>query len=363
MKDILYYIWLSGCRDLTHCRQKYLVETFGGAKNVYEATECELEGCMKANPDIFGRTPKIRFIFDKNLDAAKRHFDRASEWGASLVHYDSAGYPSHLKEIADPPMVLYYKGCIDLIEKPGVAIVGTRRSSQYGRWAAYEIAGRIAACGVPVISGMAEGIDSAAHLGCLSQGTGTVAVFGTGIDLCFPASNRKLCKQIREEGLTLSEFAPGEYGIAAYFPLRNRIISALAKSVIVVEGAIKSGSMITAGLAADQGRDVFAVPGNINQPNSVGVNRLIADGAFPIMDLDTVTSVLGLQSQRENTRQASLSAEENRMLSIVSANGHMPREFLFERYGGLAQNAAALLTVLEIKGLVKTEGSKIFVAK
>lgn len=363
MKDLLYYIWLSGCNDLTHSRQKYLVELFRGAKNVYEAGEAELEGCMKASSDIFGRGPKTRFLFNKDLAAAQGYLTRASEWGASLLHYDSPGYPKRLKEISNPPMVLYCKGRIELLQEPGIAVVGTRRSSPYGRWAAYEIAKRIAACGVPVISGMAEGIDSAAHLGCLSKGTGTIAVFGTGIDLCFPASNRNLCRQIREEGLTLSEFPPGEHGVAAYFPLRNRIISALSKSVIVVEGAIKSGSIITANLAADQGRDVFAVPGNINQPNSVGPNRLIAEGAFPIMDLDTVTSVLGLSSLEKAGRQAALSPEEKRMLSIVASEGNMPREGLFKSYGGLAQNAAALLTVLEMKGLLKSEGSKIYVAK
>jgi DNA processing protein len=363
MKDLIYYIWLSGCKDLTHSRQKYLVELFGGARNLYEAGEAELAGCMKVNPDVFGRGPKLRFLLNKNLDQAQGYLDRACEWGASFLSYDNPGYPGWLKEIVNPPMVLYLKGRIELLHAPGIAIVGTRRSSQYGRWAAYEIAARIAACGVPVISGMAEGIDSAAHLGCLSKGTGTIAVFGTGIDLCFPASNRNLCRQIREEGLTLSEFPPGEHGMASYFPLRNRIISALSKSVIVVEGAIKSGSIITANLAAEQGRDVFAVPGNINQPNSVGPNRLIADGAFPIMDLDTAASVLGLSSAAAARRQAALSPEEKHMLSIVASEGNLPRELLFKTYGGPAQNAAALLTVLEMKGCLKSEGSKIYVAK
>jgi DNA processing protein len=137
----------------------------------------------------------------------------------------------------------------------------------------------------------------------------------------------------------------------------------LSKAVIVVEGAIKSGSLITASLAADQGRDVYAVPGNINQPNSVGCNKLISEGAFPIMDLEEVISVLGIPSCSQNKRYQNLSPEEKRLFLIVKQNGSLAKEILFQNFGGLAQNAASLLTILELKGFVKTEGSKIYVAK
>lgn len=325
MHKTLYYVWLSECKHLNNKKRKFLTELFGDAENVYRASESELLASITAYSEIFGRSGKFPSKFDKDLQQAEDSIKRAKDFGADIIAYDSPDYPEHLKEIADPPMVLYSRGEKELIKKPVIAVVGTRRSSQYGRWAAFEIAKRVAQCGIPVVSGMAEGIDSAAHAGCLSTGMGTVAVFGTGIDLCFPASNRKLCRQIVEEGLTLSEFSPGERGIAAYFPLRNRIISALSKSVIVVEGAIKSGSLITASLAADQGRDVFAVPGNINQPNSVGCNKLISEGAFPIMDLEEVTSVLGIKSHSENKRYLDLSSEEKRLYAIVEQNGSLAR--------------------------------------
>lgn len=363
MREDIYCVWLSECKHLNNKKKKFLTDLFDGAENIYKASDAELIASVEAYSEIFGKSGKFPVKFDKSLEKAEDSINRAKAFGADVIAYDNPNYPAHVKEIEDPPMVLYSRGLKDLIKEPGVAIVGTRRSSQYGRWAAFEIAKRIAQCGMPVISGMAEGIDSSAHAGCLSVGTGTVAVFGTGIDLCFPASNRKLCRQIAEEGLTLSEFPPGEKGFAAYFPLRNRVISALSKAVIVVEGAIKSGSIITANLAADQGRDVFAVPGNINQPNSVGCNKLISEGAFPIMNLDEVTSVLGMKNQAENKRYLDLSSEEKRLYSLVKQNGTIARELLFKSFGGATQNATSLLTILELKGFVKADGSKIYVAK
>jgi len=363
MDEYIYCVWLSQCKYLNNRARKFLIELFGSAKAVYGASDNELKASMEAYREIFGNHRKSSLIFDKSLDKAEYSIKKAKDFEAFLLTYEQDDYPEHLKEISDPPLVLYGKGSKELIQSPGIAIVGTRRSSQYGRWAAFEISKRVGQCGVAVISGMAEGIDSAAHAGCLSAGTGTVAVFGTGIDLCFPASNKKLCRQITEEGLILSEFSPQERGIAAYFPLRNRVISALSKAVIVVEAAMKSGSVITASLAADQGRDVFAVPGNINQPNSVGCNKLISEGAFPIMDLEDVASVLDLVSCTENKRYINLSKEEKRLFSMVEQNGTLSREILFKSFGGSVQAAASLLTILELKGFLKAEGSKIYVAK
>ena len=363
MDEIIYSVWLSECKHLNNRKRKFLLELFGSPKDVYAASESELASSMMTYGEIFGHYNMHSYKFDKDLKNAENSIAKAQAFGADILSYDNPHYPPHLKEICDPPMVLYSRGKKELLASPGIAIVGTRRASQYGRWAAFEIAKRVAQCGLPVISGMAEGIDSAAHRGCLLGGMGTIAVFGTGIDLCFPASNKSLCRQIASEGLTLSEFSPGERGFAAYFPLRNRVISALSKAVIVVEGAIKSGSLITASLAADQGRDVFALPGNINQPNSVGCNKLISEGAFPIMDLEELPSVLGISSCARNKQAQALSSEEKRLLSIVEENGSLPREILFQHFGGPVQNASGLLTILELKGFVKTDGSKIYVAK
>ncbi len=281
----------------------------------------------------------------------------------NVLRIDDADYPAHLRSIKDPPLRLYYKGDLSLISKPAVAIVGTRRCSPYGRWAAKEIAKRVAGCGVPVVSGMAEGIDSAAHWGCLESGMGTVAVFGTGLDVCFPRSNSQLYAKIASCGLMLTEYEPGTEGLPAYFPQRNRIISGLAQSVVVVEGAIKSGSMITARLALEQGRDVFAVPGNINQPNSIGVNKLIADGACPIMELETVPELLGIGAGRIRRFIDRLTDEEKIIIgNVLEAPGITAEEIAMN--SGLELRTASFLTsALELKGLVFTQGRRIYMAK
>ncbi len=281
----------------------------------------------------------------------------------NILRIDDADYPRHLRQIADPPLALYYTGDLSLISRPAVAIVGTRRSSPYGRWAAKEIARRVASCGVPVVSGMAEGIDSAAHWGCLGAGMGTVAVFGTGIDICFPASNLELRDRIAQNGLILTEYAPGTEGYRGNFPHRNRIISGLSKCVVVVEGALKSGSMITAKLALEQGRDVFAVPGNINQPNSIGVNKLIADGAFPIMDLDTVPELLGIGAGRVSRMVDRFTDEEKIVVGSVLEAPGITADGIALKSGLSPRDVSLIAAALELKGLLYKEGSRLYIAK
>ncbi len=364
MDAVLPYIWISGCKSLDRKTRKYLVELFGGARAVYEASDNELSAALADRCEGIGRNLAcVGLRLDRDLSAARDSMTRAHALGAWLMHYDEPSYAPLLRQIPDPPMVLYGIGDPSLMAQTAVAVVGTRRASSYGRWAAFQLAARIAECGVPVVSGMAEGIDAEAHAGCLSRGMGTIAVLGTGIGHCFPASNKDLHRRICREGLVLSEFRPEERGFASYFPLRNRVISGLSRAVLIVEGAMKSGSMITAGLAADQGRDVYAVPGNINQPNSAGVNRLIYDGAFPITDLDTATDALGLLSLRTKRRSESLSNEEKALMDTVRRDGMISRESLCMQSGMPAASVASLVTILELKGLVRAEGTKIVVAK
>jgi len=272
-------------------------------------------------------------------------------------------YPEHLRSINRAPQQLYYIGNIRLIEYPLVAIVGTRRCSTYGRWAAEGIAFRVASCGIPVVSGMAEGIDSAAHKGCIKAGTPTVAVLGTGIDICFPKSNLDLYRRIAEDGLILSEYPPGIMGNRWMFPERNRIISGLAKSVVVVEGTLKSGSMITAGLALEQGRDVYAVPGNINQPGSAGVNKLISDGACPILDMDSAANTLGLSGAKRLRRIDALSGEEKLVLAAVIEDPGISPDKAALLTGLSMADTLAYLGVLELKDLVFSRGQRYYPEK
>ena len=279
------------------------------------------------------------------------------------LRIDDADYPVHLRSISNAPQLLYYIGDISLISTPLIGIVGTRRSSPYGRWAAKEIAAAVARCGIPVVSGMAEGIDSAAHWGCLEAGTPTVAVLGTGIDVPYPESNLKLYNTIAHKGLILSEYPPGTIGWKSNFPERNRIISGLSKSVVVVEGAIKSGSMITAKLALEQGRDVFAVPGNINQPNSVGVNRLISDGAQPILSIEEAAQTLGLGNAATGLAISKLTDDEKLVIGAVLENPGANAEHVALKTGLSLRESSVLATALELKGFLYSEGGSLYVSK
>ncbi|MDR3225393.1 MAG: DNA-processing protein DprA [Clostridiales Family XIII bacterium] len=213
------------------------------------------------------------------------------------IGISDAGYPDTLKHIKDPPPSLWYLGRLSALDNPMVAIVGARRATDYGRWAAYNLARRLSEHGVTVVSGMAEGIDSFAHRGALEGPTPTVAVMGNGLDICFPKMNEALRKRISESGLLLSEYGAGVHGTRFTFPARNRIISGLSAATVVVEAGLSSGSLITAEYAASQGRYVYAIPGNINRKLSVGCNKLIKDGVQPLVFFDDILDDLGLRAK------------------------------------------------------------------
>jgi DNA processing protein len=211
-------------------------------------------------------------------DAADQH-NKLAEFGSAILPITSPGYPDTLREIYDPPVLLFVRGRVELLHTLMIAVVGTRRPTRYGIAATERLAGDLAAAGLTIVSGMARGIDTAAHNAALQAGGNTIAVFGCGVDLVYPAENRKLATTLAEKGLVLSEFPMGAPPYPQNFPIRNRIVSGMSLGVLVVEGAQYSGSAITARLAMDQQRDVFAVPGNITSKMSWGPNLLIKDGA------------------------------------------------------------------------------------
>ena len=270
------------------------------------------------------------------------------------ITINDAIFPDHLKQIKNPPRKLYCIGNVELLTYQGVAVVGTRRCSPYGRWAAYEIGKQIADCGVTVISGMAEGVDSEGHRGCLDAEGNTIAVMGTGIDICFPRSNKKLYERIANKGLVISEYGPGDNTGPWAFPERNRIISGLAKSVVVVEGTKKSGSMITANLALEQSREVFAVPGNINQPNAAGVNLLIRDGAIPITSIEEVPEILQIgESKTFKRKLEKCSNDEKKILRYIKENPGSNIETIAFKMNMEMSETSAITISLELKGYIK----------
>ena len=270
-------------------------------------------------------------------------------------------YPSHLKNIKNPPLNLYCIGNIKLLKTPGVAVVGTRRCSSYGKWAAYEIGKRIASCGVTVISGMADGIDTRSHLGCLDVNGNTIAVLGTCITTCYPKTNRALYEKIAKHGLLVSEYGFEDKTGKWSFPQRNRIISGLSKSVVIVEGGLKSGSMITANFALEQSRDVYAVPGNINQPNSIGVNTLIKDGAMPIVSFDDLCETLNISDNKRLLRIFNKCSEEEKLvLQLIHNEPGISNDLIKFRLSEKTSDVNMLITTLFVKGFIRIDGEHLY---
>ena len=276
-----HYYWLTTIKNIGYKKTKYLLDAFDTPVDVYGKD--------------YGDYEKLGYLSKKDIEAIVESKDKnriITEMEAmkresiKIISIDSNEYPELLRQIDNPPYVLYKKGEGDL-KKPCIAIVGSRKCSEYGYTMAYEIAKGLSKAGVMVVSGLALGIDAAAHKGALEDGA-TVAVLGNGSDICYPPSNSQLQKQIELMGCTLSEYPLGTNPNPGFFPARNRIISGLCRGVLIVEAAERSGSLITANLALEQGRDVFAVPGNVWSKMSIGSNKIIQSGAKLVMNSDDI---------------------------------------------------------------------------
>ncbi|MBP3485999.1 MAG: DNA-processing protein DprA [Oscillospiraceae bacterium] len=269
-----YWLWLTGLEGLDHQTRLALLRRFGSPEDIYYADTAELlltEGltCEQAAS-----------LEDKSLDAAERILAQCRALDLRILTIQDAEYPSRLKNIYDPPVLLYGKGRLpDFDGELAVAVVGTRSCSPYGVACARKLGHGLAKGGAVVVSGLARGIDAEASHAALRSGGFTVGVVGNGLDVAYPASSRYLYEDIAASGLLLSEYPPGTQPARHHFPARNRILSGLSNAVLVVEAPERSGALITAEMALEQGRDVFAVPGPIDSPSSRGCNRLIRDGA------------------------------------------------------------------------------------
>ena len=274
---LVHWIWYAHRPGLSDRMKVQLLEHFSDPEDIYFA-----DG--NAFDHIEGISQEAKeSIADKNLKEAEEILRKCRKENLHLLTYRDAAYPIRLKNIPDPPVLLYYKGTLpDFDGSPVIGIVGTRKASAYGLQTAKRMGYQIGRCGGIVVSGMAFGIDGMAMAGALTADQMTVGVLGCGADMVYPLSNRSLFADVERYGCILSEFAPGTPPVKWNFPKRNRIISGLSCGVLVVEAPEKSGSLITARQAADQGRDVFVVPGNIDMPSFVGSNRLLRDGAIAV---------------------------------------------------------------------------------
>jgi DNA processing protein len=342
-------------------RMKKVLEKFSNLPDAFQSPRGELLS-IGLDEDEAGRlsSPEI-------FDRAQKEIDRARKKGYSLLTLEDVEYPAYLKEIFDPPGVLYCAGCPEALQSPAVAIVGTRKPSPYGRAVAEKLAEDLASRGVVIMSGLALGIDSIAHWGALKRGR-TVAVLGSGLDNIYPRQNRKLFQKIAENGAVVSEFPLDAPPLAAHFPRRNRIISGLARAVIVVEAAAKSGSLITARMALEQNREVMAVPGNVTSDMSKGTNGLIKTGAKLVEGWEDVAEEMPsplrekLLGQRPGETQSLplMTEQEAEIYRLLKADELTHIDELLDTIPCSVSELLALLLNLEIKGLILQGPGKCF---
>ncbi|HEY9283910.1 MAG TPA: DNA-processing protein DprA [Pyrinomonadaceae bacterium] len=352
-----------------------LLERFGSAEGVYAALRAELER-LRLRPEAVESIA----LRDRHEEAA-RELERVRELGADVLVLDDGTYPQLLREIADPPITLYVRGAwAECFEGPCVAVVGSRRCSTYGQNVATLLARELASRGVVIVSGLARGIDAAAHRGALEAGGRTVAVLGTGVDEVYPRDHKKLAAEILERGGALvSQFPLSTPPIPENFPYRNRIISGLSLGVVLVEAAENSGSLITARLAIEQNREVFAVPGNITSRNSFGTNYLIKGAGAKLVQqwqdvvaefpADIAARILPPELKKETaaaaaaTVPAGVSDEERAVLKLLSGDEAVHVDALSEATGRPVQELAGVLLGLEMRDLIRQLPGKCFVRK
>lgn len=323
--------------------QRKLLAAFGLPEAIFAAGHLAARAVVGSRADLL-------FDFDAS-EAVDRSISWASEPGHAILTLADAAYPAALLEIADPPNVLYVRGNPALLQKRGLGIVGSRNATPQGLQTAETFAKALAGTGLSIISGLALGIDAAAHRGALAAGGATIAVIGTGIDRLYPARNKELALAIAQHGAIVSEFPLGTPVIASNFPRRNRIISGLSCGVLVVEAAPESGSLITARLAAEQGREVFAIPGSIHSPVARGCHKLIKQGAKLVETAQDVLEELSNFGEPEMRSEPSAEADANPLLTAI---GHDPCGFddLVERTGFSADQLLTELLSLEFAGQI-----------
>src|ERR1700704_111175 len=307
-----YWLALALTQGLGPTRIKKLTEHFGSAERVFHAslTELEATGIQAVSAQSIAT--------GKSLELAQQECPKALEAGAKIISLSDTEYPSRLKEIYDPPVILFVKGSVEVLAQPGIAMVGTRHPTPYGSGMAERLSTDLAARGLVIISGMARGIDTASHRGAIAAKGKTVAVLGTGIDVMYPKENTRVAEQIGAlGGALISEFPVGTFPAPQNFPIRNRIISGMSAGVLVVEAAEYSGTRITSRCALEQNRDVYAVPGNVTTKNAWGPNTLIKQGAKLVATWEDVWQELPTQVRLQLEGELGFASQPEQAASIV----------------------------------------------
>ena len=326
-----------------------LIQAFGSAAAVFIQEPQELLAVEGMDPY------KVRALQDKGLTrTAEEKLEGALKSGHKLLTPESPGYPQELKEIIDPPMVLFVQG-EGKVPARSLAMVGTRLPSIHGIRNASVFAEGLARNGVCIVSGLARGIDTFSHEGALKAGGQTIAVLGSGLNKIYPSENRRLADRIADAGAVISEYDPDEEPQPHHFPMRNRILSAISQAVLIVEAPRKSGALITADLALEQGKDIFAIPGSIRQSQAEGCNHLIKDGAFCVTEPEDILHRLRWDNfkahEEERNLEVNLDTQSQRLLKLLSTEGARTVDELSLMSGFTAPELLRRLTNLESQGL------------
>lgn len=351
-----YWIGFDQIRGIGSVRTKKLLDFFGDLSEAWKASSSSLQEA--------GLPEKIVNSFVKmrgeiNLES---ELEQIEQLGINILTFLDEDYPRSLQSIENPPPVLYIKGCFIDEDEYSVAVVGTRRKTSYGKQVASELAKFLACNGVTVVSGLARGIDTIAHQSSIDAGGRTIAVFGSGLDVIYPPENRTLAENIKAHGVLVSEFYPGTNPEAVNFPPRNRIISGLSKAVVIVEADEKSGALITARFGVEQSRDVFAVPGSIYAPRSRGANRLIRDGAIPLLDFSDLLLALNMDQSAEFRYVQNMLPKNEIEVTLLNTIRDEPLHIddIQSITGLSADKVSASLVMMELKGFVRKVGNMTY---
>lgn len=354
-----YWVGFNFVKGIGSVRMRALLDAFhGDLKAAWEAPISKFES-IGLSGRIIENLIRVRSQID-----VEQIWKRMAAAGITALTWEDQTYPRMLREIDQPPPILYQKGEVLPEDETAVAIVGTRRVTAYGRGVTEELAGYLARNRVTVVSGLARGVDAVAHRAALRAGGRTIAVLGSGVDRIYPPEHQQLAAEIAEAGAVVSDYPPGTAPESNNFPPRNRIISGLSLAVVVIEASDTSGALITASFAADQNRDVLAVPGNITSPNSRGTNLLIQNGARPVLKPEDVLEALNLE--QVNTRRLARTllpadATEEKVFKIIGENALSVDEISFLT-GLPIEIVSATLAMMELKGLVRNSGTMTFMA-
>ena len=358
MPDMKYWLGFNLVKGIGPAKVQALLDYYGSLANAWQANEFELQkiGLDKRAITIFLKTRQ-----EIDLDTELARLERAN---ISLLTWETEKYPSYLREIPNPPPLIYYQGEILEQDRWAVAVVGTRRLTAYGRQVTKDLVAGLVQNNITVVSGLARGIDAIAHKTAVDLGGRTLAVLGSGLDCIYPADNRTLAQEIAQgHGAIISEYGLGVQPEAKNFPPRNRIISGLSLGVIIVEAGTRSGALITTNFALEQDREVFAVPGNINSPASQGPNKLIQEGAKLVTRVEDVLEELNLHMVAERTAVQLVLPETAEEIALYTQLSGQPVHIdeLSRATGLPSALVSSTLTLMELKGMVQQVGGMNYV--